>query len=146
MKPLVISISLALIVAAIGWATAPLGSDAGEGVEPRGPVWAAGEVASSASPAARTSRAARTRHTEPPSRLDLLDWTALRRCESGGNYKADTGNGFYGAYQFDLNTWRSVGGTGNPAHASKEEQDHRARLLYVSRGAQPWPSCGRYLR
>lgn len=93
-----------------------------------------------------TPRADRARHSGPPSRLDQLDWAALRKCESSGNYRADTGNGFYGAYQFTLDTWRSVGGTGNPAHASREEQDYRALVLYMQRGAQPWPSCGRWLR
>jgi hypothetical protein len=74
-----------------------------------------------------------------------LDWAALRRCESGGRYDADTGNGFYGAYQFNLGTWRSVGGSGNPAQASPAEQDQRARTLYEQRGRRPWPVCGRYL-
>lgn len=73
-------------------------------------------------------------------------WAALRRCESGGNYQTNTGNGFYGAYQFDLQTWQSVGGTGLPSDAPPEEQDARARALYASRGAQPWPVCGRFLQ
>lgn len=73
------------------------------------------------------------------------DWEALKRCESGGRYNTDTGNGYYGAYQFDRRTWRSVGGTGNPAHASPAEQDMRAQLLYSRRGRAPWPHCGRYL-
>lgn len=72
-------------------------------------------------------------------------WANLRRCESGGNYAVNSGNGFYGAYQFDLQTWRSVGGTGLPSDAPAWEQDARARALYSSRGAQPWPICGRYL-
>lgn len=62
----------------------------------------------------------------------------IRWCESRGNYGTDTGNGYYGAYQFDLETWRSVGGTGLPSEASPAEQDYRAMLLYLSRGWQPW--------
>jgi hypothetical protein len=58
-------------------------------------------------------------------------------------YASDTGNGFYGAYQFTLGTWRSVGGSGNPAHASPAEQDARAWALYESRGLQPWPTPAR---
>ena len=74
-------------------------------------------------------------------------WAALRRCESGGNYGIVDRSGTYrGAYQFDMQTWRGVGGTGDPAAASVEEQDYRARLLYAHRGPQPWPVCGRYLR
>jgi hypothetical protein len=68
---------------------------------------------------------------------------AIARCESGGNYATNTGNGFYGAYQFDLRTWQSVGGSGNPAAASPAEQDRRAAMLYAQRGSSPWPVCGR---
>ena len=68
---------------------------------------------------------------------------AIRACESGGNYATNTGNGFYGAYQFDMQTWASVGGSGNPAAASPAEQDKRAAMLYARRGAAPWPVCGR---
>ena len=68
---------------------------------------------------------------------------AIRACESGGNYSTNTGNGFYGAYQFTLSTWQSVGGTGNPANASPAEQDMRAARLYAREGAAPWPVCGR---
>lgn len=69
--------------------------------------------------------------------------TSIAACESGGNYSTNTGNGFYGAYQFDLQTWQSVGGSGNPANASPAEQDMRASMLYAQRGSSPWPVCGR---
>ena len=75
-------------------------------------------------------------------------WHNLRFCESTNNYRAESANGlFYGAYQFEPRTWRTVGGIGNPAHAPPEEQDARARLLYARRGDQPWPRdfCGRWL-
>jgi hypothetical protein len=68
---------------------------------------------------------------------------AIAACESGGNPATDTGNGFYGKYQFTLQTWRSVGGAGNPAQASEAEQDRRAAALYAREGASPWPVCGR---
>jgi hypothetical protein len=68
---------------------------------------------------------------------------AIAACESGGNPATDTGNGFYGKYQFTLSTWQSVGGTGNPAGASEAEQDRRAAMLYAREGASPWPVCGR---
>jgi soluble lytic murein transglycosylase-like protein len=75
-----------------------------------------------------------------------LDWAALARCESGGNPRAVSPSGRYlGLYQFDLPTWRSVGGRGLPTQASSAEQTLRAQLLYARRGAQPWPTCGRYL-
>lgn len=70
-------------------------------------------------------------------------WAALRDCESGGNYGAvSSGGHYYGAYQFDLTTWRSVGGTGLPSQASPTEQDYRALYLYRMRGWQPWTCAG----
>lgn len=72
-------------------------------------------------------------------------WERLRFCESGGVYTTNTGNGFYGAYQFDLQTWQTMGGTGRPSDAPYWEQDLRAKALFQARGAQPWPICGRFL-
>jgi peptidoglycan hydrolase-like protein with peptidoglycan-binding domain len=69
-------------------------------------------------------------------------WFRLRMCESSNNYAINTGNNHYGAYQFDLSTWRSVGGTGYPNRASAAEQDARALILYRQRGWQPWQCAG----
>jgi resuscitation-promoting factor RpfA len=69
-------------------------------------------------------------------------WAKLRMCESSGRYNTNTGNGYYGAYQFDLPTWRSVGGAGRPDQASPGEQDYRALYLYRMRGWQPWQCAG----
>lgn len=82
--------------------------------------------------------------TAGPASANDNDWYRLRMCESGNNYAINTGNGYYGAYQFDLGTWRGVGGAGYPNHASAAEQDYRARLLYRSRGWSPW-TCARIL-
>jgi hypothetical protein len=65
-----------------------------------------------------------------------------RLCESSGNYGTNTGNSFYGAYQFTLNTWRSVGGRGMPHLAPRLEQDYRAVLVRFSQGTGAWPVCG----
>jgi LysM repeat protein len=73
-------------------------------------------------------------------------WRKVADCESGGNPRAVNPAGYYGLFQFDLQTWRSVGGSGNPANASAAEQLMRAKKLYAERGASPWPVCGRYLR
>jgi len=67
---------------------------------------------------------------------------AIRACESGGDYAMDSGNGFYGAYQFMQGTWEAVGGSGNPAEASPAEQDKRAAMLYAQSGSGQWPVCG----
>lgn len=69
---------------------------------------------------------------------------AIAACESGGNPAAVDPTGTYrGKYQFDAQTWGSVGGSGDPAAAPEAEQDRRAAALYAQRGAAPWPVCGR---
>jgi hypothetical protein len=69
----------------------------------------------------------------------------IMMCESGGDPHATEnpgGNGgalgHYGLFQFDIPTWESVGGHGDPRDASPEEQWMRAYLLYRQRGFQPW--------
>ena len=69
----------------------------------------------------------------------------IAQCESGGDPTTDTGNGYYGKYQFSRATWRRMGGRGNPARASEAEQDQRAAMLYEQEGTAPWPVCGRGL-
>lgn len=63
----------------------------------------------------------------------------LRSCE--GSYTSNTGNGYYGAYQFDIQTWGGFGGYPNAAAAPPAVQDEKAWLTYQRRGWQPWPSC-----
>lgn len=72
-------------------------------------------------------------------------WGRLRMCEAGGLYSANTGNGFYGAYQFTLSSWRAVGGNGYPHNATPTEQDRRARALKELQGWGAWPACARKL-
>jgi len=68
----------------------------------------------------------------------------IAQCESGGNPSAVSANGMYrGKYQFSRETWRSIGGTGDPAKAPEAEQDRLAAKLYAAQGAKPWPVCGR---
>lgn len=61
--------------------------------------------------------------------------------ESGGNPNAVNPAGYYGLFQFSPSTWASVGGTGNPANASVEEQWKRARILYQTAGASQWSTA-----
>jgi soluble lytic murein transglycosylase-like protein len=69
---------------------------------------------------------------------------AIALCESRGNPRAVSASGMYrGKYQFSFATWRSVGGTGDPARASETEQDRRAAILYRRYGPGQWPVCGR---
>lgn len=84
---------------------------------------------------------------QPPARTATVNaggtLERIAQCESGGNPSTNTGNGFYGKYQFTQSTWQSVGGSGNPAAASEAEQDRRAAILYSQSGPGPWPVCGR---
>jgi hypothetical protein len=67
----------------------------------------------------------------------------IAQCESGGNPSAVSADGTYrGKYQFDRQTWRQMGGTGDPADAPEAEQDRIAAQLLAQRGTAPWPVCG----
>lgn len=63
----------------------------------------------------------------------------LRSCE--GSYTSNTGNGYYGAYQYDIGTWGGYKGYPHAAAAPPAVQDERAWQTYQARGWQPWPSC-----
>ena len=66
---------------------------------------------------------------------------SVRQCESSGNYATNTGNGYYGAYQFDAGTWLSVGGDRYAPYASGAPpfaQDHMAWTLWSRAGWGPW--------
>lgn len=78
----------------------------------------------------------------------LAMWESLAECESNRNWQINTGNGFYGGLQFMLETWQSVGGSGYPHQASKEEQIYRAELLLQKPWAtfsNQWPACSQLL-
>jgi peptidoglycan hydrolase-like protein with peptidoglycan-binding domain len=67
----------------------------------------------------------------------------IAQCESGGNPRAVSPGGQYrGKYQFSRETWRALGGSGDPADAPEWLQDRLALKLYRQRGSAPWPNCG----
>ncbi len=68
-------------------------------------------------------------------------WLELRSCESSNNYGDDTGNGYYGAYQFSLPTWNSLGYAGTPSEAPYYIQDQAAQRLQARSGWSQWPQC-----
>ncbi|MFI2610946.1 transglycosylase family protein [Kitasatospora sp. NPDC018619] len=73
------------------------------------------------------------------------DWDALARCESGGRWGINTGNGYYGGLQFDAATWRANGGLAyapRADQATREQQIAVAEHLAARRGLAPWPACG----
>jgi uncharacterized protein YabE (DUF348 family) len=71
-------------------------------------------------------------------------WDKVAQCESGGNWAINTGNGYYGGLQFDIQTWLGSGGGAyapNAAAASKAQQIDIANRVYAQRGLGPW-GCG----
>ena len=67
----------------------------------------------------------------------------IAACESGGNWAANTGNGYYGGLQFNLSTWQSYGGSGRPDQNSREAQIAVAeRVRDAEGGYGAWPVCG----
>ncbi|HEX7826648.1 MAG TPA: transglycosylase family protein [Mycobacterium sp.] len=76
------------------------------------------------------------------------EWDQVARCESGGNWAINTGNGYQGGVQFSPSTWSSHGGGEfAPAAnmATKEEQIAVAERVLASQGRGAWPVCGRGL-
>jgi len=71
-------------------------------------------------------------------------------CEAGSgpvstpNYKATNGTGNFGAYQFDVRTWRGAVGAELaqkyplPSDAPVEVQDQAFNSTFARRGSQPW--------
>ena len=71
-------------------------------------------------------------------------WDRIAQCESGGNWHANTGNGYYGGLQFNLGTWRAYGGTSRPDLVSREQQIAIAeKVRAASGGYGAWPVCGK---
>jgi hypothetical protein len=71
-------------------------------------------------------------------------WDALARCESGGNWHINTGNGYYGGLQFSGGTWLAYGGAKYAARAdlaSREEQIAIAEKVLKGSGWGAWPAC-----
>ena len=81
----------------------------------------------------------------PPTSTGYQDaggvWLQLRDCESSDNYAENTGNGFYGAYQFSQATWTGLGYPGRPDLESHQMQDQAAMRLQAASGWSQWPAC-----
>ena len=70
-------------------------------------------------------------------------WDKLAQCESGGNWKINTGNGYSGGLQFSLSTWRAFGGGGSAHNASRAQQIAVAERVLAAQGWNAWPPCSR---
>lgn len=92
---------------------------------------------------ATTSPAPTGNATASPSQ-----WDRLAQCETGGNWAANTGNGYGGGLQFahgpGWSTWRAFGGeefTAHPWEATREQQIVIAERVLASSGWSAWPGC-----
>ncbi|WP_370944958.1 transglycosylase family protein [Amycolatopsis sp. cg5] len=79
----------------------------------------------------------------PAQAAGSVDWDAVAKCESGGNWSTSTGNGYYGGLQFSASTWKAYGGTGSAANASREQQIAVAERVLQGQGIGAWPVCGK---
>jgi resuscitation-promoting factor RpfB len=92
-----------------------------------------------------------TNDEQPPAPVigDGAVWDKLAKCEAGGNWAINTGNGYYGGVQFDASTWRAYGGTQYaplPHQATREQQIATAEKVRDDRGGYgAWPACARKL-
>jgi len=89
---------------------------------------------------------------KPPTtqQPDANMWDALAECETGGNWSANTGNGYGGGLQFAhtarWSTWRAYGGetyAPHPWEASREQQIDVGQRVLESAGFKAWPGCAR---
>ncbi|MET8081764.1 transglycosylase family protein [Streptomyces sp. NPDC005303] len=71
-------------------------------------------------------------------------WDRIARCESGGNWHINTGNGYYGGLQFSAGTWRAYGGTAfapTADQATRSQQIAVATKVQSAQGWGAWPTC-----
>jgi LysM repeat protein len=101
------------------------------------PAAPAGATAAPAAPAPAPSPA--------PASSGGTNWSAIAACESGGNWAASTGNGFYGGLQFTEQTWLANGGgryASSANLATPAQQIAVAQNVLASQGIGAWPVCG----
>jgi LysM repeat protein len=80
-----------------------------------------------------------------PASSGGANWSAIAACESGGNWAASTGNGFYGGLQFTQQTWLANGGgryASSANLATPAQQIAVAQNVLASQGIGAWPVCG----
>ncbi len=84
--------------------------------------------------------------TAPAQAASDAIWDELAECESGGDWDANTGNGYYGGLQFSDRTWDGFGGERFASRAdlaSREQQIIIAERVLVEQGWGAWPTCSR---
>ncbi|MDF3146331.1 MULTISPECIES: transglycosylase family protein [unclassified Streptomyces] len=109
--------------------------------------------------AAQATHPTRHVHTAPPPApgpppkpvaygcaKDQWPWGCVAKCESGGNWRINTGNGHYGGLQFSQSTWEGFGGAKYAPRAdlaTRKEQITIARKVVAVQGWGAWPHCSR---
>ncbi|MFC5722133.1 transglycosylase family protein [Streptomyces gamaensis] len=72
-------------------------------------------------------------------------WDKVAQCESSGNWKINTGNGYYGGLQFSQSSWNAAGGQKYAPRAdlaSKSAQIAVAEKLLAMQGPGAWGCAG----
>ncbi|MET9398431.1 transglycosylase family protein [Kitasatospora sp. NPDC002965] len=73
-------------------------------------------------------------------------WDELAACESGGDWQADTGNGYFGGLQIRPSTWEEAGGlrfADRPDRATRRAQTTVGEEILRGQGWEAWPGCAR---
>lgn len=106
---------------------------------------AAAAAAAQAAKAARIAslKAAKAQVVTAPATGDAF--AQLRYCEAGGDYTRNSGNGYFGAYQYSIGTWNNYGGFARPDLAPAAVQDAKAAADVAARGWSAWPACSHKL-
>src|SRR5882757_5158403 len=71
-------------------------------------------------------------------------WDKVAVCETGGQWSANTGNGFYGGLAITQDTWDTYGGDAyaqRPDEATRAEQIAVAENILGTLGPDAWPGC-----
>ena len=72
-------------------------------------------------------------------------WDVVSRCESGGDWAINTGNGYQGGLQLASSTWIAYGGgqyAPEAQQATREQQIAIAERVLAGQGRGAWPVCG----
>jgi len=84
----------------------------------------------------------------PADAATTATWDRMARCESGGDWTSNTGNGYYGGLQFAPGTWRAFGGRKFAKRAdlaTRAQQIAIAERVLAEQGWRAWPACSRRL-
>lgn len=85
---------------------------------------------------------------EPKITSEYSVWDALVKCEASGDWSINTGNGYFGGLQMDMDFWENYGGfeyAQRPDLATREQQITVAERGLIVQGWGAWPSCSKQL-